>query len=236
MQLWRLGAPTGNLGRFAALAAAAALGFAGATLLHGATTPPRAEACAATTLDRAALDLALDAALEPLAERLEQLAGTPFAVAATRSEQDASPPASVDPPTDLAAPAADDARGSLAALDERLAAAAALVAELDRLAGRLAAAIATAPSTDPLEEQLRRVERPKDLAALIDAYDEISCNGRAIAANYALLGPRSVAERFGVPDSVEAANGKSWWYWRIDADRSLGVAFANGLVCDLCTP
>ena len=104
--------------------------------------------------------------------------------------------------------------------------AAALVVELDLLANRLAAAIANPPTADPLEEQLRRAERPKDLAALVDAYDEVACKGRAIAANYALLGPRSVAERFGVPDAVEATDGKSWWYWRIDADRSLGIAFA----------
>lgn len=188
--------------------AAAAIGFAAATLLWHPSVDRYSSAPETPVIDRTALE----AALAPIEEQLRMLAAQPFPTSPTRT---------IDPIE------SEQTSGAIESAIKRLEA---LIAEFET-AHR-------APTQDStLEEQLRNITRQKDVGAIASAFDELDRDGRVVAAaNYALLGPVAVAERFGAPDEVGGSGGKTWWYWRLDEERSLGIAFANGLVCDMCMP
>ena len=191
--------------------AAAAVGFAAATLLWHPSVDRNSSVSETPVNDRTALE----AALAPIAEQLRMLAVQPFTISSTRT---------IDPIE--SEPTSGAIESAIESAIKRLEA---LIAEFET-AHR-------APTQDStLEQQLRNITRQKDVAAVSRAFDDLDREGRALATSYALLGPVAVAERFGAPDEVGGSDGKTWWYWRLDEQRSLGIAFANGLVCDMCMP
>lgn len=172
------------------------------------------------SIGRAQLEALLATALAPVESELQRIADRTLPLLATRAADEV---AAADPVSDSAADATARFEALLARCEERLA--------------QLASASWNAPLDGTLEQRLERVRRGKDLAAVERAWEELDVSGRkAVVADYALLGPQSIAERFGAPDTVGGSGGKTWWHWRIDDERSLGVAFANGLVCDVEMP
>ncbi len=223
--------PTRSPRRAAALWVLVGLAI-GATATRWIATSRNGSALAAPSLDRAELAATIATALAPIEAQLRVLTELPLALPASRSADER---------------ASDTGRGDVDAIDsdphDGLAvdpAAARIERLLARCEERLAQFAAAPWNLQPdgaLEEQLAHVRRDKDLGAIERAYDELDRAGcKAITASYALLGPRTIADRFGAPDSVGGSGGKTWWYWRLDDERSLGVAFANGLVCDVDMP
>lgn len=187
-----------------------AVGALATALLGFASRPPRATVAPAATIGRAELL----AALAPLEARLTELADRPLVATAERIATPVGPaewPASVE--TTLAQ----------------------LSAQVAALSTRLDASLLGAGSEESLERQLRGAAPGRNLPALERAWEELDRDAKAATASYALLGPRTLVERFGAPDEVSANGGKTWWYWHLDAERALGIAFASGLVCDMGT-
>ncbi len=181
--------------------------------------PARAPAPLPSCSDDAA---ALRAALAPLEQQLRWLAERPLPVVAERT---AVAEGSTEPASSASNDHGTEVAARLARLEESL-------ARCERL---LAARLA--PGSDAtLERQLSTLARSKDAQAVAAALEELARDEESYAARFAWTGPVAVAEQFGAPDDVTASDGTTWWYWRLDEERTLGVAFSNGLVCAICEP